>query len=85
MANIDGPCNLKCPLKSFNFCVYSFLPQCFIALAMIGIGDIGGLVDFFSFTAWLFYGTAAASLLVMRYTKRDVKRIIKVDYFLFHF
>ena len=57
----------------------TFLPQCFIALAMIGIGDIGGLVDFFSFTAWLFYGTAAASLLVMRYTKRDIKRIIKVD------
>lgn len=59
------------PLPSIVF-------TCFIALAMIGIGDIGGLVDFFSFTAWLFYGTAAASLLVMRYTKRDVKRIIKV-------
>ena len=58
---------------------YMIFFQCFIALAMIGIGNIDSLVDFFSFTAWMFYGTAAFSLLVMRYTKRDVKRIIKVS------
>ncbi|WAR11987.1 BAT1-like protein [Mya arenaria] len=51
---------------------------CCIALIMIGISNIGTLVDFFSFTAWLFYGSTAGALLYMRYTKRDVKRIIKI-------
>ena len=45
---------------------------------MISISNIGSLVDFFSFAAWFFYGTAVSTLLVQRYTKRDVERIIKV-------
>lgn len=56
----------------------SIIFTCCIALVMIGISNIGTLVDFFSFTAWLFYGTTVASLLVMRYTKRDEKRVIKL-------
>ncbi|CAG0900866.1 unnamed protein product [Darwinula stevensoni] len=49
-----------------------------IALAMITVGDINSLIDFFSFTAWIFYGGAMAALIVMRYTKRDVPRPYKV-------
>ncbi|XP_052817307.1 b(0,+)-type amino acid transporter 1-like isoform X1 [Mya arenaria] len=56
----------------------SIIFTCCIALIMIGISNIGTLVDFFSFTAWLFYGSTAGALLYMRYTKRDVKRIIKI-------
>jgi len=61
----------------FSIVLFSF--QCFIALLMIGISNIEELVDFFSFTAWLFYGATAAALLVMRYTKPDLKRPIKVS------
>lgn len=49
-----------------------------IALIMIGISNIGTLVDFFSFTTWFFYGLTTAALLVMRYTKRDEERTIKI-------
>ncbi|XP_052229246.1 b(0,+)-type amino acid transporter 1-like isoform X1 [Dreissena polymorpha] len=59
------------PLPSIVF-------TCAISLVMIGISNIGQLVDFFSFTAWLFYGLTALSLLVMRYTKRDEPRIVRV-------
>jgi len=56
----------------------SIIFTCIISLVMIGISNISSLVDFFSFTAWLFYGTAVAALLVMRYTKRDEKRVVKI-------
>ncbi len=47
-------------------------------MAMIIPGDIGSLIDFFSFTAWIFYGTAMLALIVMRYTKPDAPRPYKV-------
>ncbi|CAL4142536.1 unnamed protein product, partial [Meganyctiphanes norvegica] len=49
-----------------------------IALLMIIPGNIGSLIDFFSFTAWIFYGSAMGALLLMRYTKRDDNRPYKV-------
>lgn len=56
----------------------SIIFTCSIALLMIAISNIGTLVDFFSFTAWTFYGLTAAALLTFRYTKRNEKRVIKV-------
>ncbi|XP_046385351.1 b(0,+)-type amino acid transporter 1-like isoform X2 [Ischnura elegans] len=41
-------------------------------------GDIIALIDFFSFTAWIFYGLAMVALLVMRWTKRSLPRPYKV-------
>lgn len=42
-------------------------------------GDIVTLIEFASFLVWMFYGISMAALLVMRYTKRDVKRPFKVN------
>ncbi|XP_067133337.1 b(0,+)-type amino acid transporter 1 isoform X3 [Centruroides vittatus] len=50
----------------------------FIAICMIIPGNIGSLIDFFSFTAWLFYGGTMLALIVMRWTKKDVPRPYKV-------
>ncbi|OWA52069.1 b(0,+)-type amino acid transporter 1 [Hypsibius exemplaris] len=48
--------------------------QGIIALAMIAAGNISSLIDVFSFTAWIFYGLAFASVLIMRRTKRNLVR-----------
>lgn len=45
---------------------------------MVLSGSIYSLIDFFSFTAWIFYGGSMIALLVMRYTKPDVRRPYKV-------
>lgn len=52
--------------------------QIVISLIMIIPGDIASLVDFFSFSAWLFYGVTVTCLLIFRFTKKDVERPIKV-------
>lgn len=49
-----------------------------LAICMIIPGDIGSLIDFFSFTAWLFYGATFLALIVMRHTKKDLRRPYKV-------
>ncbi|KFM76396.1 B(0,+)-type amino acid transporter 1, partial [Stegodyphus mimosarum] len=49
-----------------------------LAICMIIPGDIGSLIDFFSFTAWLFYGLTFLALIVMRHTKKDLRRPYKV-------
>ena len=41
-------------------------------------GDIGTLIDFFSFAAWLFYALTIISLIVLRFTMKDANRPIKV-------
>lgn len=50
----------------------------FLSLCMIIPGDIGSLIDFFSFTAWLFYAATFLALIVMRRTKKDKPRPYKV-------
>jgi len=45
-----------------------------IALAMVWSGSIEGLIDFFSFTVWIFYGMSMAALLVLRYKEPQRKR-----------
>lgn len=47
---------------------------------MIIPGDIASLIDFFSFTAWIFYGAAMLALIVMRFTKKDAPRPYKVQF-----
>merc|ERR1719423_367282 len=49
-----------------------------IALLMVIPSDIGSLIDFFSFTAWIFYGGAMLALLVLRRTRPKAPRPYKV-------
>lgn len=49
-----------------------------IAGAMVLYGTIDSLIDFFSFTAWIFYGGAMLALITMRYTKPNYPRPYKV-------
>ncbi|XP_022908162.1 b(0,+)-type amino acid transporter 1 isoform X2 [Onthophagus taurus] len=49
-----------------------------IAGAMVLYGTIDSLIDFFSFTAWIFYGGAMLALIVMRFTKPNHPRPYKV-------
>ncbi|CAH0553340.1 unnamed protein product [Brassicogethes aeneus] len=49
-----------------------------IAGAMVLYGTIDSLIDFFSFTAWIFYGGSMVALIVMRHTKPNYPRPYKV-------
>ncbi|CAH2324215.1 B(0,+)-type amino acid transporter 1 [Pelobates cultripes] len=40
--------------------------------------DINTLINYFSFAVWIFYGLTIAGLVVMRFTKKDMKRPIKI-------
>ncbi|XP_060067753.1 b(0,+)-type amino acid transporter 1-like [Ylistrum balloti] len=42
------------------------------------LGDIRSLINFFSFTAWLFHGLTVFALLVLRFTMKDTYRPIKI-------
>ncbi|VTJ62934.1 Hypothetical predicted protein [Marmota monax] len=53
-----------------------------IATIYIIPGDINSLVNYFSFAAWLFYGLTILGLIVMRFTKKDLERPIKVPIFI---
>jgi len=45
---------------------------------MILQGDIESLIDFFSFTVWIFYGMAMAALVALRWKRPDIARPYKV-------
>ncbi|GBM49752.1 b(0,+)-type amino acid transporter 1 [Araneus ventricosus] len=49
-----------------------------IVSIMICVGDIARLIEFFSFVAWMFYGGAMVTVIVMRYTEKDLPRPYKV-------
>ncbi|XP_077982159.1 b(0,+)-type amino acid transporter 1-like isoform X2 [Glandiceps talaboti] len=49
-----------------------------LALLMIIPSDFDALVNYFSFTAWLFYGLVMMALIVLRFTRREAKRPIKI-------
>uniref|UniRef100_A0A2S2Q744 B(0,+)-type amino acid transporter 1 n=1 Tax=Sipha flava TaxID=143950 RepID=A0A2S2Q744_9HEMI len=53
--------------------------QGLLTLVCLLSGDIISLIEFASFLSWLFYGISMVALLVLRYTKRDVKRPFKVN------
>ncbi|CAD5125696.1 DgyrCDS13902 [Dimorphilus gyrociliatus] len=50
----------------------------FIALLMIIPADIESLIDFFNFSAWIFYGLTMSALIVMRFTRKNEPRPYKV-------
>ncbi|CAG7734459.1 unnamed protein product [Allacma fusca] len=49
-----------------------------VAILMALVLDINALIDFFSFTAWIFYGAAIAALIRLRYKLPDAYRPFKV-------
>ncbi|XP_056420248.1 b(0,+)-type amino acid transporter 1-like [Hyla sarda] len=51
---------------------------CIMSIIMIIPGDFSSIVNFFSFTAWLFYGTTIAGLIYMKIKKPDIPRPYKV-------
>lgn len=71
-------CAAQCSLSPIVL-IYTFvLFQSLIAVAMVLYGTIDSLIDFFSFTAWIFYGGAMLALIVMRHTKPHAPRPYKV-------
>lgn len=59
------------PLPSIVF-------TCLIAIIMVIPSDIGSLINFFSFASWVFYGIAGFCVILMRFTRKDAERKIKV-------
>lgn len=55
----------------------SKLESIYFTAAMVLSGNIDSLIDFFSFTAWIFYGGAMLALLVMRKTRANHPRPYK--------
>ncbi|XP_011370158.1 B(0,+)-type amino acid transporter 1 [Pteropus medius] len=53
-----------------------------ITIIYIIPGDINSLVNYFSFAAWLFYGMTILGLIVMRFTRKELERPIKVPIFI---
>ncbi|XP_020671622.3 B(0,+)-type amino acid transporter 1 [Pogona vitticeps] len=49
-----------------------------VAIIYIIPGDINTLINYFSFAVWLFYGLTVLGLIVMRFTKKEHKRPIRV-------
>lgn len=49
-----------------------------LAVAMISAGDINALIDFSSFTVWLFYGLSMVALLILRRTRPLAPRPFRV-------
>ena len=46
---------------------------------MILLGTIESLIDFFSFTVWIFYGMSMVALLVLRKNNPNLARPYKVE------
>ncbi|XP_074522493.1 b(0,+)-type amino acid transporter 1 isoform X2 [Halichoeres trimaculatus] len=49
-----------------------------LAICYIIPADINTLINYFSFATWGFYGLSALALIVMRYTRKDLHRPVKV-------
>ncbi|XP_064598981.1 b(0,+)-type amino acid transporter 1-like [Liolophura sinensis] len=64
--------NRLTPLPSLIFTV------CIGILLVVGLGNLGSLIGFFSFAAWIFYGLTALSLVILRYTEPNLHRPYKV-------
>ncbi|XP_061557510.1 b(0,+)-type amino acid transporter 1-like [Phycodurus eques] len=50
----------------------------FLAILYIIPADINTLINYFSFAQWLFNGLTILSLIVMRFTRKELKRPVKV-------
>uniref|UniRef100_UPI0037E872FD b(0,+)-type amino acid transporter 1 n=1 Tax=Semicossyphus pulcher TaxID=241346 RepID=UPI0037E872FD len=49
-----------------------------LAICYIIPADINTLINYFSFATWSFYGLAALALIVMRFTRKELHRPVKV-------
>ncbi|XP_010716056.1 B(0,+)-type amino acid transporter 1 [Meleagris gallopavo] len=49
-----------------------------ITIIYIIPGDINTLINYFSFAVWIFYGLSVFALIVMRFTRKELKRPIKI-------
>uniref|UniRef100_A0A8C5J935 b(0,+)-type amino acid transporter 1 n=1 Tax=Junco hyemalis TaxID=40217 RepID=A0A8C5J935_JUNHY len=49
-----------------------------IAIIYVIPGDINSLINYFSFAVWIFYGLTVLALIVMRFTRKELKRPIRV-------
>ncbi|CAL1301407.1 unnamed protein product [Larinioides sclopetarius] len=49
-----------------------------IVSIMVCFGNIAGLIDLYSFVAWMFYGGSMASVIVLRFSEKDLPRPYKV-------
>lgn len=56
----------------------SIIFTCLIAIIMVIPGDIGSLINFFSFASWVFYGFSGFCVILMRFTRKNAERKIKV-------
>lgn len=52
--------------------------NCILSICMVSLADIGSLIDFFSFAAWMFYGATMLALIILRWTKKDAYRPYRV-------
>lgn len=55
----------------------SLIVSCVMSLAMLVSSDVYVLINYFSFTLWLWTGIATVGLIYMRFTKPDLNRPIK--------
>ena len=49
-----------------------------MAIFYIIPADINTLINYFSFAQWAFYGLTALALIVMRFTRKEFHRPVKV-------
>ncbi|XP_033754825.1 b(0,+)-type amino acid transporter 1-like [Pecten maximus] len=61
----------KTPLPSLIFTTV-------IGILLILPGNLSSLIEFFSFSAWIFYGLAALAAIVLRFTEPDLPRPYRV-------
>ena len=75
---------LGTPKKDLVIIYYYYLKylQAVIAFIMILGGDIDSLIDFFSFTVWIFYGMSMAAVILLRKTSPNLARPYKVPIFI---
>lgn len=52
--------------------------QGILAICFIIPAEISTLINYFSFTQWVFYGLSALAVIVMRFTRKELHRPIKV-------
>lgn len=70
-------------LETNDYTLFTFdYFQSVLGILMIIPGDIGTLIDFFGFTSSIFYCASMVALIVMRFTKKNEHRPIKVGYHL---
>jgi L-type amino acid transporter 9 len=50
-----------------------------IAIAFCMPSNVDGLIDFFSFAAWIFYGLTFAATLCCKFTMKNAERVISVS------